>query len=110
MQHFYVNSNPEEFDSNCLVCGGKNRDAIHHAQMTTARDAAADRTQREKTVVGALLLAYANSCKRSETRQKWTTSDQRSHDSLEEALLLFMDSSTLETSVAQIRGLGVIVG
>ena len=33
MEHLYVNSNPEEFDSNCLVCRGKNRDAIHHAQL-----------------------------------------------------------------------------
>jgi hypothetical protein len=30
MTHLYVNSNPEGFDSNCLVCGGKDRDTIHH--------------------------------------------------------------------------------
>lgn len=27
MNHVFVNSNPAEFDSNCLVCGGTHRDA-----------------------------------------------------------------------------------
>jgi hypothetical protein len=36
MAHLYVNSNPDGFDSNCLVCGGKNRDAIHYGQILPA--------------------------------------------------------------------------
>jgi hypothetical protein len=63
---------------------------------------------REEAACAAMLLAYANSCKRSETRQKWTMNDQRTHERLKEALLLFMDADNLETSVMQIRGIGLI--
>jgi hypothetical protein len=27
--HFFVNSDPSAFDSNCTTCGGKCRDSIH---------------------------------------------------------------------------------
>jgi hypothetical protein len=27
--HEFVNSDPTKFDSNCVVCGGKHRDAVH---------------------------------------------------------------------------------
>ena len=63
---------------------------------------------REDIACAAMLMAYTNSCKRSETRQKWTTNDQRSHERLKEALLLFMDEDTLRVSVMQIRGVGLI--
>jgi hypothetical protein len=59
---------------------------------------------REDTAVSAMLFAYALSCQRSETRQKWTTTDQTSHEKLKAALLLYMDASMLNTSVMQARG------
>ena len=62
---------------------------------------------REEKVCAAMLLAFSNSCTRSETKQKWTSNDQRSHECLKSALLLFMDANTLETSVDQIRGIGL---
>ncbi len=31
--HTFKNSNPKGFDSNCLICEGKHRDAIHHHQV-----------------------------------------------------------------------------
>ncbi len=27
--HIYQYSDPEAFDSNCAICGGKNRDSVH---------------------------------------------------------------------------------
>jgi hypothetical protein len=27
--HAFVNSDPSGFDSNCVVCGGKDRDSVH---------------------------------------------------------------------------------
>lgn len=29
MTHAFHNSNPNAFDSNCSVCGGKDRDSVH---------------------------------------------------------------------------------
>ena len=29
--HSYINSNPQAFDSDCAICGGKCRDSIHGA-------------------------------------------------------------------------------
>ena len=29
MNHDFINSNPQKFDSDCKVCGGKNRDSVH---------------------------------------------------------------------------------
>lgn len=60
---------------------------------------------REDSAVSAMLFAYVLSCRRSESRQKWTSTDQTSHEKLKAALLLYMDESTLNTSVLQARGL-----
>lgn len=60
------------------------------------------REDRADRAVAAMLFAYANSCKRSETRQKWTSNDQRAHEKLRAALLLYMDENTLDTAVMQI--------
>ncbi len=32
--HEFINSDPTKFDSNCSICGGKNRDAIHKRLVT----------------------------------------------------------------------------
>ncbi len=31
-RHDFINSNPAAFDSNCSVCGGKNRDSVHQTK------------------------------------------------------------------------------
>jgi hypothetical protein len=60
-----------------------------------------DQTRLDRAIA-ALLFAYCNSVRRSDTRQKWTSNDQRSHEKLRAALLEYMDEGTLETSVMQI--------
>lgn len=63
---------------------------------------------REDQAVAAMLFAFVNSCKRSETRQKWTTNDQANHEKLKAGLLLYMDANLLEQSVMQIRGVQAV--
>ena len=57
---------------------------------------------REDQAISALLFAYCNSCRRSEGRTKWTCNDQRAHEKLRNALLLYMDEDLLDQSVMQI--------
>lgn len=52
--------------------------------------------------VAAMLFAFCNSCRRSETRGRWTTNDQRAHEKLRAALVLFMGEAILDQSVMQI--------
>jgi hypothetical protein len=65
--------------------------------MTTSKP-----TNPTDIAVAAMLFAFCNSCRRSETRGRWTANDQRSHDKLRAALILFMGEEKLDQSVMQI--------
>ncbi len=73
-------------------------------QIIAEREYLGAEKPREDVAVAAMLYAYVNSCKRSEGRTKWSCNDQKSHEKLRTALLLYMDASTLDMSVMQIRG------
>jgi hypothetical protein len=38
MRHEFINSNPAGFDSNCVICGGKHRDAVHILRFAQKHD------------------------------------------------------------------------
>lgn len=43
--------------------------------------------QLKEILLGALKVAFENSCRRSESNVKWTSSDQRAHESIKNALI-----------------------